>query len=333
MRDQLNRPLRDLRISVTDRCNFRCTYCMPKDVFGHDYPFLDRTALLTYEQIARLASIFVRLAVRKIRITGGEPLLRQDLPHLIRMLADIKDLEDLALTTNGVLLKEQARSLQQAGLKRVTVSLDSLDDSVFKAMNGADVSSHAVLEGIAAAAAAGFDPIKINAVVQRGVNDHTILDLARRFQGTGHVVRFIEYLDVGTTNGWRLDQVVTARQIVEIINAEMPIEPVEPKYSGEVAQRWRYLDGSGEIGVIASVSEPFCATCTRARLSPDGKLYTCLFASMGHDVKALINAGVSDDQIAQFISQVWARRDDQYSQIRSDQTVSKSRVEMSYIGG
>jgi len=223
--------------------------------------------------------------------------------------------------------------LQQAGLKRVTVSLDSLDDSVFKAMNGADVSSHAVLEGIAAAAAAGFDPIKINAVVQRGVNDHTILDLARRFQGTGHVVRFIEYLDVGTTNGWRLDQVVTARQIVEIINAEMPIEPVEPKYSGEVAQRWRYLDGSGEIGVIASVSEPFCATCTRARLSPDGKLYTCLFASMGHDVKALINAGVSDDQIAQFISQVWARRDDQYSQIRSDQTVSKSRVEMSYIGG
>jgi len=333
LNDLLHRPLRDLRVSVTDRCNFRCTYCMPKEVFGRDYLFLDREQLLSYEQISRLASIFVGLGVRKIRITGGEPLLRRDIDRLISMLAAIGGLEDLTLTTNGALLEEQASRLGRAGLQRVTVSLDSLDNAVFRSMNDAAVPVTAVLAGIDAAAAAGLRPIKINAVVRRGVNDHTLVDLARRFHGTGHIVRFIEYMDVGTTNGWRMDDVVTAKEIINRIDTAMPIEPVTSHEPGPVAQRWRYRDGGGEIGVIASVSEPFCGTCTRMRLAPEGKLYTCLFASEGHDLKSRLDRGDTDEQITEFITEVWQHRRDEYSQIRSTQTPIRPRIEMSYIGG
>ena len=332
-RDQLNRSMHDLRISVTDRCNFRCTYCMPRTVFGPDYPFLARSELLTYEQIARLAKIFVDQGVQKIRITGGEPLLRRNLERLVVMLANIAGVRDLTLTTNGVLLAEQARTLSDAGLGRVTVSLDTLDEDVFKAMNDVGMSVAQVLEGIDAASEAGLGPIKINAVVRRGVNDHTILDLARYFRGSGHIVRFIEYMDVGTTNRWKLDEVITAREMVQMINDEFSLEPVDATYSGEVAQRWRYCDGRGEIGFIASVSEPFCHTCTRLRLSPEGKLFTCLFASSGHDLRSLLRAGADDCQIADFISDLWERRDDRYSEIRSSQTLLQPRIEMSYIGG
>ena len=327
--------MRDLRISVTDRCNFRCTYCMPKEVFGRHYQFLERGELLTYEEITRLGRIFVAHGVQKIRITGGEPLVRRQLPHLIKMLSQIPGLRDLTLSTNGVLLKHQAKDLRAAGLRRVTVSLDSLDNDVFQVMNDVGVSVDRVLEGIEAAAAVGFDPIKINAVVMRGVNDHTVVDLARYFHGTGRIVRFIEYMDVGTTNGWRLDQVVPAREIVEMINTKLPIEPLEKNYQGEVAQRWRYVDGGGEIGVISSVSEPFCGTCSRARLSAEGKLYTCLFASHGHDLRALLRGGATDSDIINVIASIWRHRDDRYSELRLDETVgqSKSKVEMSYIGG
>jgi GTP 3',8-cyclase len=331
--DALDRPLRDLRISVTDRCNFRCTYCMPKEIFGPDHQFLQREELLSYEEIARLARLFVANGVEKIRLTGGEPLVRRDLDRLIAMLAGIEGLRDLTLTTNGSLLRAQAQRLKDAGLQRITVSLDSLDEAVFKSMNDVGVSPQVVLDGIAAAEEAGLNPIKINAVIKRGVNDHTLVDLARHFKGSGHIVRFIEYMDVGATNGWKLDHVVTAREIVERIDAEMPIEPASPNYRGEVAQRWRYRDGSGEIGIISSISEPFCGNCTRARLSPEGELFTCLFGIRGHDFRTLLRSGASDDEIAAFLASVWHVRKDRYSEVRSEDTIGLRKVEMSHIGG
>ena len=330
--DTLHRPLRDLRISVTDRCNFRCVYCMPREVFGRDHPFLGRELLLTFEETARLARIFASLGVEKVRITGGEPLLRRDVESLVGMLASIPGL-DLTLTTNGSLLAEKARALRAAGLRRVTVSLDSLDDEVFRAMNDVDFPVDRVLSGIDVASRAGLAPIKVNVVVKRGVNERSILPMARYFRGTGHIVRFIEYMDVGHSNGWRLDDVVPAREILATIAAEMPIEPVDPNYVGEVAERWRHRDGSGEIGIIASVTQPFCRDCSRARLSADGQLFTCLFATSGHDLRALLRSGVSDRAIAEAISRVWTVRQDRYSEIRSQATPDLARVDMSYIGG
>jgi cyclic pyranopterin phosphate synthase len=294
--DTLGRRLHDLRISVTDRCNFRCVYCMPKDVFGRDYPFLPQEALLTFEEIARMARTFVGLGVEKIRLTGGEPLLRKHVERLVAMLAELP--VDLTLTTNGALLARKARALADAGLKRVTVSLDALDDATFRAMGDTDTPVAQVLEGIEMASQAGLAPVKINVVVKRGVNEHAILDLARHFRATGHIVRFIEYMDVGATNGWRMDDVVSASEILERIGAEFPLEPIDPNYAGEVAERWRYRDGAGEIGVIASVTQAFCRDCTRMRLSTDGKLYTCLFANDGHDLRGLVRGGADDATLA-----------------------------------
>src|ERR671911_771870 len=293
--DRFGRPLRDLRVSVTDRCNFRCVYCMPKEVYGRDFQFLERAALLSFEEIARLARVFAALGVEKIRLTGGEPLVRRDLERLVAMLAAIGGL-DLTLTTNGSLLAHKAAALAAAGLKRVTVSLDSLDDAVFRAMNDVDFPVECVLAGIEAAAAAGL-PVKVNCVVKRGVNDDCLLELARFFHSSGHVLRFIEYMDVGQTNGWRLDDVVPAEEIIERIDRELPVEPVEAAYRGEVAQRFRYRDGGGELGVIASVTQPFCGDCTRARISADGHLYTCLFAARGHDLRALVRGGIDEDAL------------------------------------
>jgi cyclic pyranopterin phosphate synthase len=330
--DTLHRPLRDLRISVTDRCNFRCVYCMPRDVFGRDYAFLPRAALLTFEEIERLARVFASRGVEKIRLTGGEPLLRRDLDTLVAMLARIPGL-DLTLTTNGVLLPAKAQALADAGLRRVTVSLDSLDDDVFRAMNDADVPAARVLAGIDAAHSAGLAPVKVNTVVKRGLNEDSVLPLARHFRGTGVVLRFIEFMDVGATNGWRLDDVVPAAEIVASIDAEWPLEPVEPDYRGEVANRYRYQDGAGEIGLIASVTQPFCRDCTRARISADGTLYTCLFASGGHDLRAPLREGATDEELAAAIDGIWGRRADRYSELRSAETPAATRVEMSYIGG
>jgi cyclic pyranopterin phosphate synthase len=331
--DRLGRPLRDLRISVTDRCNFRCTYCMPRQVFGRGFQFLARSEILTFEETARLARIFVACGVRKIRITGGEPLLRRDLEKLIAMLARIDGLGDLTLTTNGSLLKWKARALREAGLRRITVSLDSLDNDVFKAMNDVDFPVERVLEGIEAAVEAGLAPVKINMVVKKGVNDQNVVQMARYFRDKGQIARFVEYMDVGSTNGWKLDEVVSASDIVRAINAEMPLEPLDPEYRGEVAKRYRYEDGSGEIGVITSVTQPFCADCTRVRLSADGKLYTCLFATRGHDLRSLLREGRTDEEIAEFLQGVWKVRDDRYSQARSSETPNLPKVEMSYIGG
>jgi len=331
VRDTLGRPLRDLRISVTDRCNFRCVYCMPKEVFGRDYRFLERRELLTFEEIERLARAFVDLGVEKIRVTGGEPLVRRDLERLIERLAAIDGL-DLTLTTNGSLLPAKARSLKDAGLRRVTVSLDSLEDEVFAAMNDVDFPVRRVLEGIDAAAAAGL-PVKVNMVVKRGVNEDSILPMARYFRDRGHVLRFIEYMDVGHSNGWRLDDVVTAAEIVETVERELPLEPMQPNYRGEVARRWRYRDGGSEIGVIASVTQPFCGDCTRTRLSADGRLYTCLFGVRGRDLRALVRGGATDDELRDAIGLIWARRADRYSEIRSANTAELPKVEMSYIGG
>ena len=331
--DALQRPLRDLRISVTDRCNFRCTYCMPKAVFGPDYAFLPRDQVLSFEEITRLTRLFVAHGVEKIRLTGGEPLVRRDLHLLVAQLREIPGLKDLTLTTNGTLLKAQAQGLRDAGLERVTVSLDSLDDDIFRAMNDVGVPVATVLAGIEAADRAGLRPIKINAVVKKGVNDHTIVDLARHFKGSGHIVRFIEFMDVGSTNGWRLDNVVSGQEIVNLINAELPIEPAHANYRGEVARRWRYTDGSGEIGVITSISQPFCGDCTRARLSPEGALYTCLFGTQGHDFRSLLRGGKSDQEIAAFLASVWHVRKDRYSEIRSEDTIGLRKVEMSHIGG
>jgi cyclic pyranopterin phosphate synthase len=331
--DARNRPLRDLRISVTDRCNFRCTYCMPKEVFGRDFPFLPRAELLTFEEITRLARLFVNRGVEKIRLTGGEPLLRRNIEELIAMLRGIDGLRDLTLTTNGSLLPRKAEALREAGLQRITVSLDSLDDEVFTSMNDMDVPVQRVLDGIEAADHAGLWPIKINMVVKRGTNDQHVLDMARYFRGSGHIVRFIEFMDVGHTNGWKMDEVVPAAEVVRAISAEWPLEPVDPNYVGEVANRYRYTDGQGEIGVIASVTQSFCSTCTRARLSAEGKLYTCLFAVRGHDFRALLRDGKTDEEIAQFLESVWRSRSDRYSDLRSSQAPDLPKVEMSYIGG
>ena len=330
--DTLGRPLHDLRISVTDRCNFRCVYCMPKEVFGKDFQFLPRAEILTFEEIERLAQIFVSLGVQKIRLTGGEPLVRRNLEVLVEKLAKIGEL-DLTLTTNGSLLSQKAQPLAEAGLRRVTVSLDSLDDATFKRMNDADFPVAKVLAGIEAAHAAGLAPIKINMVTKRGVNETSIVPMARYFKGTGMTLRFIEFMDVGSTNGWRLDDVVPAREIIAMIDREMPLEPVQSGYRGEVAARYRYKDGGGEIGVISSVTQPFCADCTRARLSADGALYTCLFATQGHDLRALLRSGASDEEISSAIAAVWTERTDRYSDLRSEQTAGLHKIEMSFIGG
>ncbi|HYP19154.1 MAG TPA: GTP 3',8-cyclase MoaA [Chloroflexia bacterium] len=331
--DQLNRPLHDLRISVTDRCNFRCTYCMPKEVFGRDFRFLPSADLLSFEEITRLARVFIGLGVEKLRITGGEPLVRRDLEKLIAMLAPLEGLKDLTLTTNGALLARKAPALKAAGLQRLTVSLDSLDDQVFRAMNDVDFPVGRVLEGMEAAREAGLGPIKINMVVKRGVNDTSVLPMARHFHGTGYILRFIEYMDVGTTNGWRMDDVVPASEIVRMIDAEMPLEPAERNYVGEVASRYRYLDGGGEIGIISSITQPFCSTCTRARLSPEGRLFTCLFGNFGHDLRALLRTGNTDEEMSAFVAKIWRRRTDRYSDLRTLETVRRSKVEMSHIGG
>ena len=330
--DTRGRRLHDLRISVTDRCNFRCVYCMPKDVFGRDYPFLAHTELLTFEEITRVAKIFVDQGISKIRLTGGEPLLRRNIERLIEMLASIGNL-DLTLTTNGALLAKKARSLRDAGLQRVTVSLDSLDDPTFRAMNDVDFPVDRVLEGIDVAAAAGLAPLKINMVVKRGTNESSIVPMARHFKGTGHVLRFIEFMDVGATNGWRMDDVVPAAEIVRLIDAELPLASADPNYIGEVAERWRYQDGGGEIGVIASVTRAFCRDCTRARLSTDGQLYTCLFATEGHDLRSVLRGGQDDAEIGRAVAAVWRQRADRYSEIRTGHTPRMSKVEMSYIGG
>jgi cyclic pyranopterin phosphate synthase len=331
-RDRLGRPLRDLRISVTDRCNFRCVYCMPKEVFGSDYQFLERKEILAFEEIARVVRIFASLGTEKIRLTGGEPLVRRNLEQLIGQLSGIPGL-DLTLTTNGSLLERKATALKKAGLDRITVSLDALDDATFKRMNDVDFPVSKVLAGIEAASAAGLNPVKVNMVVKRGMNEKDILPMARRFRGTGHILRFIEYMDVGHTNGWRMNDVVTAREIVETISSEMPLEPANANYQGEVAQRWRYKDGSGEIGVIASVTQAFCRDCTRIRLSTEGKLYTCLFATTGFDLRALLRSGASDDEIRDAVAALWTKRSDRYSEIRSSQTGKLEKIEMSYIGG
>ena len=335
--DTRNRRLHDLRISVTDKCNFRCTYCMPKDVFGPGYKFLPQDALLTFEEITRFAKISAELGVEKLRLTGGEPTLRRDLPKLIEMLAQLRTPSgqplDLTLTTNGSTLVKQATALKESGLHRITVSLDSLDDGVFKAMNDVDFPVADVLKGIDAAIAAGLAPVKVNMVVKRGVNDHTIVDMARHFKGSGVIVRFIEYMDVGATNGWRMDDVIPSADVVRRISEHMPLEAVDPSYAGEVAERWRFKDGSGEIGVISSVTQAFCNTCTRARLSTDGKIFTCLFADSGVDFRNMMRSGASDDDIAALLAGLWQTRTDRYSEIRTAETAKGRKVEMSYIGG
>jgi cyclic pyranopterin phosphate synthase len=328
--DTFGRPLRDLRISVTDRCNFRCVYCMPKEVYGRDHAFLERRELLTFEEIARVAGIFVARGVQKIRITGGEPLVRRDVERLVAQLSALD--VDLTLTTNGSLLPQKAQLLADAGLRRVTVSLDSLDDPQFRALNDVDFPVDRVLEGIDAAAAAGL-PVKVNAVIKRGANDDQIVPMAKFFREQGHTLRFIEFMDVGHTNGWRLDDVVPAAEIIDTLDRALGVEPVDPGYRGEVAKRWRYKDGKGEVGVIASVTQPFCGDCTRARLSAEGKLFTCLFALRGHDLRALIRGGASDEELAGALAGVWNSRKDRYSELRSEATESLPKVEMSYIGG
>ena len=332
--DKLSRPLRDLRISVTDRCNFRCVYCMPKHLYGAQHEFLPRDQLLRYEEIAEIARIFVDLGVKKLRLTGGEPLIRREIESLVAMLADIDGIEDLSLTTNASRLTlDKAQALKDAGLMRVTVSLDALDDKTFMAINDVDFPVARVLEGIENAEAVGL-PVKVNMVVKAGSNDHSIVPMAKYFHGTGHILRFIEYMDVGHTNGWRMDDVLPAGEIVERINAELPIEPADANYTGEVAKRWRYSDGGGEIGIISSVTEPFCSSCSRARLSAKGELYTCLFATVGHDLRnRLRDPDFTDAQLREWIRQLWLGRGDRYSEIRSAATVSLPKVEMSYIGG
>ena len=336
-RDLRGRLLRDLRISVTDRCNFRCTYCMPREIFGDDYRYLAHDQLLSFEEIARLARVFAAQGIEKIRLTGGEPLLRRNIERLIEMLAAITLPDgrpvELTLTTNGSLLARKARSLKDAGLARVTVSLDAMDDATFMAMNDADFPVAKVLDGIETATAIGLAPVKINMVVKRGVNEHSILPMARHFRQSGQLLRFIEFMDVGATNGWRMDDVIASGEIVRLIDAEMPLEAIDPNYLGEVAERWRYRDGSGEIGVISSVTQAFCHSCSRARISTEGMLYTCLFATSGYDFRALLRQGKSDAEIRAAIAAVWSAREDRYSEIRTDATVRESKIEMSYIGG
>ena len=331
--DTLGRPMRDLRISVTDRCNFRCVYCMPKEVFGRDHAFLPRAEILDFEEIERVVRAAVSLGVRKVRLTGGEPLVRRNLETLVAMLAGIAGIDDLTLTTNASLLADRAQVLADAGLDRVTVSLDALDDPTFQAMNDVGFPVSRVLDGIAAAESAGLGPIKINAVIRRGLNEHAIVDLAEHFRGTPTTVRFIEYMDVGHTNGWRMDDVVPAAEVVAAIEARWPLEPVSSAYRGEVAQRYRYRDGAGEIGVISSVTQPFCGDCTRARLSADGRLFTCLFATSGHDLRDLIRSGATDADLAEALRVIWTGRDDRYSELRTLDTIDLPKVEMSFIGG
>jgi len=331
--DTLGRPMRDLRVSVTDRCNFRCVYCMPKEVFGRDHAFLPRAEILAFEEIERVVRAAVALGVRKVRLTGGEPLVRRNLEALVAMLAEIEGIDDLTLTTNASLLADRAQLLADAGLHRVTVSLDALDDPTFQAMNDVGFPVSRVLDGIAAADAAGLGPIKVNAVIRRGLNEHAVLDLAERFRGTTTTVRFIEYMDVGHTNGWRLDDVVPAAEVIASIDARWSLQPVASDYRGEVAQRYRYRDGGGEIGVISSVTQPFCGDCTRARLTADGQLFTCLFATSGHDLRALVRSGASDVELAEALRVIWAGRDDRYSELRTLETVDLPKVEMSFIGG
>jgi len=339
--DTLGRGMRDMRISVTDRCNFRCVYCMPKEIFGRDFAFLDRSEILSFEEITRLVRIGVEHGIRKVRLTGGEPLLRKGLEELIAALSQLPtpdgDPIDIALTTNGSALAVKAPALHAAGLRRVTVSLDSLDDATFQAMNDVHFPVAKVLHAIDVAHDVGMGPIKVNVVVKRGVNDHDIVALARHFHGTPYVPRFIEFMDVGNTNGWRMDDVVPSREVIERINAALPLEPVAPRYAGEVATRWRYRDGGGEIGVISSVTAPFCHTCTRVRISTEGKLFTCLFADQGHDLRAMMRSGCTDEELTEAMSSIWRRRTDRYSEIRSSLTEelrrSAKHVEMSYIGG
>lgn len=330
--DTRKRHLRDLRISVTDRCNFRCTYCMPKSVYDRDFKFLERTQLLSFDEINRLVGIFKDHGVEKVRITGGEPLLRKQLEKLLEMISASHKL-DLTLTTNATLLKQKASTLLDAGLNRITVSLDSLDDQTFQVMNDMKVPVSKVLEGIEEADRVGFKPIKINMVVKQGVNDQHVVEMAKYFKGTGHIVRFIEFMDVGSTNGWQMSHVVPSKQLVSQINEVFPIEPVEPNYIGEVAERWKYLDGSGEIGFISSVTQAFCASCTRARLSAEGSIYTCLFATEGTDLRMLVRTGASDETISKVIENLWQARADNYSEIRTAETASLRKIEMSYIGG
>ena len=332
--DTMDRPLRDLRISVTDRCNFRCTYCMPAEIYGDRYEFLPRADLLTFEEIARLVRIMVRQGAVKVRLTGGEPLVRNDVERLVGMIAQIEGVDDLTMTTNAYLLADKARALKEAGLQRVTVSLDTLDDDIFRRMNGRDFGTKRVLEGLEAAQRVGLSPIKVNSVVQRGVNDHTLVDLARFCRERGYVLRFIEYMDVGNLNGWRLDHVVPADEIVALIGAEMPLEPVESGYRGEVALRYRYRDGGGEMGLIASVTKPFCGDCTRMRLSPEGSIYTCLFSNVGTDLRGPMRSGATDDDLQAIIRGVWSVRSDRYSEERASMTEPlRDKVEMYHIGG
>ncbi len=336
--DRLNRPLRDLRISVTDRCNFRCVYCMPREVFGPGYAFVPRKDLLTLEEIARVAQVFASLGMRKVRITGGEPLIRRNLEHLIEMIDATEGVEDISLTTNGSMLTSvRAASLKQAGLKRLTISLDALDDATFKRINDVDYPASRVLDGIDNARAAGFADIKVNAVVRRGFNEHAVLDLVKHFRHSGCIVRFIEYMDVGETNGWNLDDVIPAAELVDRIDALYPLEAVSPNYPGEVAKRWRYRDGAGEIGFITSVTQSFCGDCSRARLSAVGELYTCLFGTQGHDLRSLLRSGADDAQLLQAVSEIWQERADRYSELRATATpvplTGQAKVEMSHIGG
>jgi GTP 3',8-cyclase len=335
--DRLGRPLRDLRISVTDRCNFRCTYCMPKEIFGRDYAFLPRDQVLTFEEIGRAARAFVSLGVEKLRVTGGEPLVRRDLPTLIAMLAALRTPDgrelDLTLTTNGAALRALAKPLAEAGLRRVTVSLDSLDDAVFGAMNGVDFPVARVLDGIDAALEAGLRPLKVNMVVRRGINEQSVVPMARWARETGATLRFIEYMDVGHSNGWRLDEVVPAADLIDAVTSIWPAEPAVAAYRGEVAGRWQYLDGGGEFGIISSVTMPFCRDCTRARLSADGQLYTCLFAVAGRDLRAVLRDGSTDEALTAFVADTWLARDDRYSELRSASTSTLPKVEMFAMGG
>lgn len=337
--DKLGRGVRDLRISVTDRCNFRCPYCMPAEIFGERYEFLKREEILTFEEIVRLTRLFTGFGVKKVRITGGEPLVRAEVTELVALLAEIDGVEDLAMTTNGFMLPRYAQQLRDAGLDRLTVSMDALDDDVFKQMSGRPYGPERVLAGMDAARGAGFLPLKINTVVQRGVNEHTILSTAEYFRGTGDIVRFIEFMDVGNLNDWELSQVVSGREIVEIIDAEYPLEPIDANYRGEVASRYRYLDGQGEIGVITSVTQPFCGDCTRARLTTEGRLVTCLFATLGTDLKTPMRDGASDDELSQIIERVWLNRRDRYSELRSSNTdlvgtgAGRDKIEMFRLGG
>jgi cyclic pyranopterin phosphate synthase len=332
--DTFNRPFRDLRISVTDRCNFRCTYCMPAEIYGDRYEFLPRADLLTFEEIARLVRIMVKLGAEKVRLTGGEPLVRNNVEGLVAMLSEVDGVDDLTMTTNGYLLADRAQALKDAGLQRVTVSLDTLDEEVFKRMNGREFGTRRVLEGIEAAQRVGLSPIKVNSVVQRGVNDHTLVELARFCKDRGYILRFIEYMDVGNLNGWKLDHVVSADEIVARIDAEMPLEPIESNYKGEVALRYRYRDGGGEIGLIASVTKPFCGDCTRMRLSPEGSIYTCLFTNVGVDLRGPMRDGATDDDLEKLLRGTWSKRTDRYSEERSSMTEPlRDKVEMYHIGG